>query len=108
MRAALCAAGLASGSETLLWPWALCFPCGTPSSHLKQTPRLKKQDREGGRPNGEKDAKILFVSLNGVVVCICFNISIISFPKLFLYLESKQLMETSLSKHRKHIPTCNF
>lgn len=70
-------------------------------------PRLITRDRGGGRPDGEKDAKIPFVSLNGVVVRICFTMSIISFPKLFLYLESKHLMETSLSEHRKHIPTCN-
>lgn len=37
----------------------------------------------------ERNAKILFMSLNGIVAYICFNMSVISFPELFLYLESK-------------------
>lgn len=81
------------------------LPVWHPSVHLKQMP--PHNTGQGRWPTGwEKDAKIPFVSLNGVVVRICFNMSIISF-QLFLYLESKHLMETSLSEHGKHIPTCN-
>lgn len=91
MQAALGVAGLVLGNKTLPGhPGTSASRAAHRSFHLKKVLHLRRQeDRESSRLNGEKNAKMLFVSLNGVVMYICFNIYNF-FPNVVsLYLESK-------------------